>query len=149
MISWLNTVTKQSEKYADKMKIINYLFFHISMTSLMNQHHHLAITLNILQPFLNYSLQQVSECSQRYLHWMIEYEFASLSALATRLDGVGSRVNDEELSLYIRRKDVLNVIKEMESKTLETMVVNLKKRLEKHFRSEFDSGVSHSLPFSC
>jgi hypothetical protein len=99
------------------------------------------LSLQTLSPFLNYSLQQVSECSQRYLHWMIEYEFSSLSALATRLEGVGSRVSDEELSLYIRRKDVLNVIKELESKTLETMVVNLKKRLEKHFRSEFDSAV--------
>ena len=30
---------------------------------------------------------------------------------AVRMDGVGSRVHGEELSLYIRRKDVLAVLK--------------------------------------
>lgn len=144
MITWLNSIAKQNEKYADKVKITNYLYFHLSMNSLIQQY---QLNLTILQPFLSYALQQVQEATPRYLHWMIEYEFASLSALANRLEGVGSRVKDEELSLYIRRKDVLNVIKELESKTLESMIINLKKRLEKHFKSEFDL-VSHFCYFS-
>lgn len=47
-------------------------------------------------------------------------------------------MNEEELSLYIRRKDVLNVVKELELKTLEGMVSTMRKRLIKHFRSDFD-----------
>ena len=63
---------------------------------------------------------------------MVSYEFPALSALAgnltcllvstptvcryvcmyvVRMDGVGSKVHGEELSLYIRRKDVLAVLK--------------------------------------
>lgn len=69
---------------------------------------------------------------------MVEYELPSLASLATRLEGVGSRVGAEELSLYIRRKDVLAVMKELEQKSVETVISTLRKRLEKHFKSEFD-----------
>eukprot|EP00981_Chlorochromonas_danica_P009700 scaffold2799_cov159-Ochromonas_danica.AAC.17 len=82
---------------------------------------------------------QVHDSMVRYLHWMVEYEFPSLSALASRIEGVSNKVSDEELSLYIRRKDVLNVVKELEARTIDNMVSNLRKRVEKHFRSEFDS----------
>ncbi len=51
---------------------------------------------------------------------------------------IGTKVNEEELSLYIRRKDVLNVVKELELKSLEGMVVTMRKRLLKHFRSDYD-----------
>ena len=54
------------------------------------------------------------------------------------MDGVGSKVHGEELSLYIRRKDVLNVVKELDLKTLEINIATMRKRLEKHFKSEFD-----------
>lgn len=137
LLSWLATVSKQNEKYVDKIKIVNLVFFHMTISPL---------NVPNLQSFVTYVQQQIQEATARYVQWMVEYEFPSLSALAVRLDGVGKKVNDEELSLYIRRKDVLNVIKELESKTLDSMVSSLAKRLEKHFKSEFDS-VSSSFDF--
>lgn len=126
---WLASVAKSNEKYADKVKITNHRYFQLSVGQL---------NIPTLQPFVAHAAQQFQESTQRYLQWMVEYEFSSLSLLAVRLDGVGGKVNDEELSLYIRRKDVLNVIKELEGKSLDSIVLNLNKRFEKHFRSEFD-----------
>jgi len=54
------------------------------------------------------------------------------------MDGVGSRVHGEELSLYIRRKDVMTVVEELDAKTLEANIHTLRKRLAKHFKSEYD-----------
>ncbi len=137
LLSWLSTVAKQNEKYVDKVKLVNLIFFQLTIP---------ALNVPILQSFVTYVNQQIQESTSKYVHWMVEYEFPSLSALAIRLDGVGKKVSDEDLSLYIRRKDVLNVIKELESKTLDSMVSSLAKRLEKHFKSEFD-GVRKALFF--
>lgn len=138
LFAWLSTVANSSEKYADKVKITNCSFFLHAM-SLLN--------VPTLRTFVLNSNQQVHDSTVRYLHWMVEYEFPSLSALAGRIEGVSNKVSDEELSLYIRRKDVLNVVKELEARTIDNMVSNLRKRVEKHFRSEFDS-VSYCLSFS-
>lgn len=94
--------------------------------------------LEALDSFMINATQQRHESMGRYVHWMVSYEYPALSALAVRLDGLGRKVNEEELSLYIRRKDVLNVVKELEVKGLESKVSTLRKRLEKHFRSDFD-----------
>lgn len=129
MFSWLTSIAKQSDKYSEKVKITNYRYFQLSISQL---------NVATLQAFVAHATQQVQDSTLRYLAWMVEYEFPSLSLLAVRLDGVGGRVTDEELSLYIRRKDVLNVMKELEGKSLDTIVFNLYKRIEKHFRSDFD-----------
>jgi hypothetical protein len=126
---WLNTFARQSDKYTEKIKITNLTFFRLSMT---------AFDVPVLESFVTSAVQQVEEAVVKYINWMVQYEFPALSALARRMDGVGSRVNDEELSVYIRRKDVLNVIKELEHKTIDVVVTNLRKRLEKHYKSEFD-----------
>ena len=94
--------------------------------------------MEILESFVSNATQVRQESMATYVNWMVAYEFPALSALAIRLDGVGKKVHDEELSLYIRRKDVLNVVKEMELKSLENMVLTMRKRLLKHFKSEFD-----------
>eukprot|EP01034_Spumella_vulgaris_P021879 gene21879-27954_t len=131
LFNWLGSTAKQSDKYADKTKIINYTFFEQSL-------HPLGI--EILENFITYAGQQRVECMTRYVNWMVSYEFPALSALAVRMDGLGDRVNEEELSLYIRRKDVLNVVKEVEVvKTLEANILTLRRRLEKHFQSEHDT----------
>lgn len=126
---WLNTFARQHDKYTDKIKIANLAFFRQSVGRWQ---------IPSLQSFVASANQQIEEAEARYIHWMVEYEFPSLSALAMRMDGVGSRVTDEELSVYIRRKDVLNVIKELEHKAIDSVVAHLRKRLEKHFKSEFD-----------
>ena len=131
MFHWLTVVAAQNDKYADKMKITNYGYFMLVVPQLQ-------LPGDVLDSYVANATQQRNEAVARYVHWMVEYEFPSLSSLAVRLDGLGKRVNEEELSLYIRRKDVLNVVKELEMKTLESMVSTMRKRLAKHFRSEFD-----------
>jgi len=94
--------------------------------------------VEILESFVSNATQVRQESMVKYVNWMVAYEFPALSALAIRLDGVGKKVHDEELSLYIRRKDVLNVVKELELKSLENMVITMRKRLLKHFKSDMD-----------
>lgn len=128
LFSWLTLTSKQSDKYCDKIKITNFTFFEKAVA---------PMNIAILENFVSFAAQQKSEAVARYVNWMVSYEFPALSALAVRMDGVGNRVNEEELSLYIRRKDVLNVVKEVENvKVLEANIVTLRKRLEKHFLCE-------------
>lgn len=140
LFSWLTLTAKQSDKYCDKIKITNFTFFEKSVG---------PMNIGILENFVIFAGQQRSEAVSRYVNWMVSYEFPALSALAVRMDGVGNRVNEEELSLYIRRKDVLNVVKEIENvKALEANIVTLRKRLEKHFLCEAYV-VSRSTPMLC
>lgn len=129
LLSWLTTISKLNEKYVDKVKLTNLVYFHLSL---------LELNVPCLEQFVVYSQQQILETSVRYINWMVEYEFPALSALALRIDGIGKKVNDEDLSLYIRRKDVLSVIKELENKTLDSLIGNLSKRIEKHFKCDTD-----------
>jgi hypothetical protein len=129
LFHWLAVVATQNDKYGDKIKISNLTYFVHTVPPLQ---------LEILDSFVANATQQRAEAMLRYINWMVAYEFPSLSALAVRLDGVGKKVNEEELSLYIRRTDVLNVVKELDLKTLDGMVTTMYKRLIKHFRSEFD-----------
>merc|ERR1719231_1829691 len=78
---------------------------------------------------------------RKYIQWMVSYEFPALSDLALRMDGIANRVHGEELSLYIRRKDVVNVVKELDLKTVESSVSVLRKRLEKHFNSDYENSL--------
>lgn len=129
LFAYITTFAKQNEKYIDKIKIVNYGYF---------LHTIKPRKINVLDSYIINATIQYEESTQRYLNWMVSYEFPALANLAIRLDSIGKRVNEEELSLYIRRKDILNVIKELEMKTLETKVIILKKRLQKHFESDFD-----------
>jgi hypothetical protein len=115
------------------MKLVNLSFFHASVTEL---------NVTCLQQFVIYADQQIQESSVRYVNWMVEYELPSLSALALRIDGIGKKVDNEDLSLYIRRKDVLSVIKELDSKSLDALVSSLAKRIEKHFKSDNNQDLS-------
>ena len=139
LLSWLNIVAVQNDKYADKIKVANLSYF-LQMIPPMH--------LDYLDNYEASASQQLSDALHRYTDWMVQYEFPSLSALAVRLDGVGRKVNEEELSLYIRRKDVLNVVKELEMRTLESMVVTMYKRLLKHFKSEYDTVNKPAIIFS-
>lgn len=127
---FIAAVAKQSDKYIDKVRLVNFGYFVHSMK---------PRKVAVLDPFLASASSQYDDALSKYQSWMVTYEFPSLASLAARLDGIGKRVNDEELSLYIRRKDITNVIKELEMKTLEQKVGALRRRLEKHFVSDFDA----------
>lgn len=127
---FISATAKQSDKYIDKVRLVNFGYFVHSLK---------PRKVAVLDPFLASASSQYDDALSKYQNWMVTYEFPSLASLAARLDGIGKRVNDEELSLYIRRKDITNVIKELEMKTLEQKVGALRRRLEKHFASDFDA----------
>lgn len=136
----------------DKIKITNLGYFEIAVG---------ALNEPVLKSFVMNASQQKQDATVKYVNWMVSYEFSALSALASeysprfcfvflpgkltfspfpvaRMDGIGSKVHGEELSLYIRRRDVLTVVKELDLKTLEANIYTMRKRLEKHFKSEYD-----------
>lgn len=128
---FISAAAKQSDKYIDKLRVVNFGYFIHSVK---------PRRVAVLDPFLSEASSQYDDALSKYQTWMVTYEFPSLASLAVRLDGIGKRVSDDELSLYIRRKDITNVIKEVEQmKSLELKVGALRKRLEKHFASDFDA----------
>lgn len=64
---------------------------------------------------------------------MIEIEFPVLSSIHRRLSMLGSNITNEELALYVKRKDVTNVSLEVSGKKFEERLANIKTRLNKHF----------------
>ena len=130
LFDFVSATAKQSDKYADKVRLVNFGYFVHSVK---------PRKVAVLDRFVASASLQYDKALAKYQSWMVAYEFPSLASLAMRLDGIGKRVNDEELSLYIRRKDIKSVIKELELKCLEQKVSTMRKRLEKHFSSDFDS----------
>lgn len=133
LFTWLLNISKQSDKYSEKVKITNFYYFQLAIS---------PMNLQIMTPFVTTAAQCVQESMAKYIQWMVEYEFPSLSVVATRLDNVmvhKNNIDNDELSLYIRRKDVLNIIKEIDTRnSLEKKIGTLFSRLEKHFKSDFD-----------
>lgn len=123
LFRWVTAVADSNEKYREVVKMHNFGFFEESVGPL---------GIPFLQKFVTYASQQRSEAEAKYVQWMISYEFPELAALANRMEGVGARVKPEELALYVRRKDVLNVIALLDAKKVEAGVVSLRGRLEKH-----------------
>ena len=121
----MTTIAALNDKYADIFKLQNLAFFVDALSPLQ-------ATLPSLKKFIQYANTQRNEVEAKYILWMVTYEFPSLSDLATRLEGIGNRVREEELALYVRRKDVLTVVKELDQKKLDASVSSLRKRLDKH-----------------
>jgi len=126
LFTWLTNISNQNIKYSDIFKLKNLCYYEVTLTNISQS------TIPSLKKFISYVISQRIEVESRYIVWMVSYEFPSLSDLAVRLEGVGNRVREEELALYIRRKDVQNVVKELDLKTLESSITTMRKRLEKH-----------------
>ena len=94
LFSWINSIAAINEKYSDIVKVQNFGFFALSIGPLR---------ISSLEKFVTYATQQRKESENRYVLWMVSYTFPALSVLAARMDGVGSRVREEELALYVRR----------------------------------------------
>jgi hypothetical protein len=91
---WLSSFALQNEKHAPIIKVTNFTFF-VEALAPMN--------IPQLRKYLTYATQQAADAETKYILWMVSYEFPSLSELANRMEGVGSRVREEELALYVRR----------------------------------------------
>jgi hypothetical protein len=94
IFSWIATLAAQNEKYEGVVKLQNFGYFIEAISSL---------GVTSLDKFVDYATQQVKDAEVKYVQWMVSYEFPALSALTSRVEGVGGKVKEEELSLYIRR----------------------------------------------
>ncbi len=94
MFDWITQLITQNDKYSDIVILNNFCY----IEQYINTNN-----FPILVEFLKHSGQKIAEAEARYVLWMVTYELPSLSELATRLEGVGARVREEELSLYVRR----------------------------------------------
>ena len=94
LCQWVNSIAAINDKYSDIVKVQNFGFFALSIGPLR---------VSSLEKFVTYASQQRKECETRYVLWMVSYAFPALSVLAARMDGVGNRVREEELALYVRR----------------------------------------------
>ena len=94
LFQWINSVAILNEKYSDIVKVQNFGFFALSIGPLKQ---------GSLEKFVSYAAQQKRESESKYVLWMVSYAFPALSVLAARMDGVGNRVREEELALYVRR----------------------------------------------
>ena len=83
LFHWISSVASSNEKYAEVVKMHNFGFFEESVGPL---------NIPFLHKFVAYAAQQRKEAETKYILWMISYEFPELSALATRMEGVGAKV---------------------------------------------------------
>jgi len=127
VFDYIYKIASLNEKYSDVVKIHNFTFFVESMKQL---------DLPFLDTYMTTASRERMESGEKYIKWMVAYEFANLADLVTRMEGVGSRVREEELGLYVRRKDVQVVAKELDQhKFVDNGIKNMKKRLQKHFNA--------------
>ena len=72
---------------------------------------------------------------------MCEYEFPILATLSRRLNSISEAVDDEEISLYIKRKDVLSASHEIDGNKFDDRLSAIRQRVLKHFSSAGSSDV--------
>lgn len=149
LMSWLQMIASQNEKYRNVVLIQN-LEFLIESLSVRDD-------VTVLKRLSMQAIELKSEAERRYIEWMIAYEFSSYTQLADRVKELGKRATPEEMGLYIRRSipylcnasslflcsdEVSRAVSKMDKKTAESSVINLKKRLEKHFNGFTEVSVS-------
>lgn len=101
---WLINVAQQNEKYTNVFKLHHFAYF---VTCLQP----IASVFPGLNSFIETTKIHLAETESKYILWMITYELSSLASLATRMEGIGTRVREEELALYIRRfVDIFDMI---------------------------------------
>ena len=130
LLQWIEGVAALNDKYADIVRVQNFGFFALAVGPL---------GVPALEKFVTVAAQQRRDAEARYVLWMVSYSFPQLSALMARMDSVGTRVREDELALYVRRKDVVSVVKELDDRHLADSVGKMYKRLEKHCLSADDN----------
>jgi hypothetical protein len=123
LLHYLTVVAEANTKYTDSILIHNYAYFVEAMGSR---------GVRSINKFVSICALQRVEAETRYINWMISYECPGMSNLFDRIGGVSGRVNKEELGLYVPRKEVMAVFKDLNAKTFQANIVNMRKRLEKH-----------------
>jgi hypothetical protein len=96
LFHWLDQMVALNEKYADVAKIQNYTFF-IETMKIRN--------IPIFEPFLQQAIQIKTDALQRYLEWMLTYEFPILMDIGSKVELANSKIGRESggLELYVKR----------------------------------------------
>jgi hypothetical protein len=128
LLNWLYSSAAANEKYQDAILIQNLSFFEATVNSRSTYSSYPALAV-----LLEEANQKLFEVEKHYLDWMISYEMPAFSALSIKIDGVEKRANKEELSIYVRRQDVIKVISSLTTKSVEGSLGVMRKRLDKHF----------------
>ena len=142
VLHWTTTVSEQNSKYKDIVLIHNFSYFTATIESFINDKSSwggstgVHMTLRNLQPFLVFASDERDAAEERYIRWMIQYEFSALSSIYSRMEGLGERVKMEELALYVRRKDVIVVVNELDAKKMENGISNMRHRMKKHVSND-------------
>jgi hypothetical protein len=142
VLHWTTTVSEQNSKYKDIVLIHNFSYFTATIESFINDKSSwggstgVHMTLRNLQPFLVFASDERDAAEEWYVRWMIQYEFSALSSIYSRMEGLGERVKMEELALYVRRKDVIVVVNELDAKKMENGISNMRHRMKKHVSND-------------
>ena len=108
-VDWVIALAAQNEKYTDVVLIQNFGFLSASWRVLLSQSSGVAglgggvAGVGDLAGYLAVVEQGLQEAEARYVTWMVQYEFPTLSSVTKRMEGMGDRVRGEELALYVRR----------------------------------------------
>lgn len=96
LLDWLQSTSLSNSKYADIFKLQNLIFFDVNLSPIFAD-------ILIFKETIEYVRKLIQSSEFAYVIWMVTYEFEALSKLAEQVFVVGTRVREEELSLYIRR----------------------------------------------
>lgn len=128
LLAWIEEVAKTNVKYADVIRMSNLSFLEECFLARVKQSEALRI-------HLKQTAAQRKQAATRYVDWMIEYEFERFAGLSRRIASLGKAVRDDELALYVRRHEIVQVAGELDMGSVETGVREMGKRLNKHFGS--------------
>ena len=137
LLESIESVAQINSKYSDVVRITNlcYLERHLKPIEVSIANPSNTCSTDVVQKFLLNCKKLSTTATERYIGWMIGYEFPSLASLTDRLISVSKRIRNEEITLYIRRHDVYIVVEEFDQRRVENGVKEVRKRIEKHFSS--------------
>lgn len=142
LLDWAEEIIAINKKYADIVKILNYTFLLESLRARGIVYSGITDTENRnetrrMPPSVNSFLRTLVIHSQQsfrgYTAWMVSYEFPNVSYIIERMNHLGSRANDRELTLFMRRQNIIDLSKSLSSKCVEVSIYAMYNRLKKHF----------------
>jgi hypothetical protein len=92
---WMQSVAIKNDKYCDVILIHNLEYLVESLT--------IRSEVTALSQLCVEAQQEKEAAEQRYIKWMIAYEFPKYAGLAERITDLGRRATADQLGLYIRR----------------------------------------------
>lgn len=131
LFAWLEKISDSNPKYADVVKLENYHFYAVTMNE-----RQAILAGNALSIYIEQARNLYQACVQRYLTWMFEYQFPSLTTFFNKVEDVIAKVGMQDVRIHVPK---INLQKAMESNTRKVIAEGLLtsyKRLRKHISDE-------------